>query len=135
MTRMTSDVESLQQLLQDGFAQFAIQALTMVVVTAVLFHYNAELALITLLLVVPAADWSRRCGSGTPPTAATTASATPSPAMFADLSESLNGVRVVTAHNRQDRNIVGAPRGGRRLPRRQRLHRPDQRDLRPRHRR
>jgi ATP-binding cassette subfamily B protein len=26
--------------------------------------------------------------------------------MFADLSESLNGIRVVTAHNRQDRNVV-----------------------------
>ena len=30
MTRMTSDVESLQNLLQDGFAQFLIQGLTMV---------------------------------------------------------------------------------------------------------
>ena len=34
MTRMTSDIEVLQQLLQDGLAQFAIQGLTMVLVTA-----------------------------------------------------------------------------------------------------
>jgi ATP-binding cassette subfamily B protein len=27
-------------------------------------------------------------------------------AMFSDLSESLYGVRVVTAHNRQERNVV-----------------------------
>jgi ATP-binding cassette subfamily B protein len=33
MTRMTSDIENLQQLLQDGLAQLAVQALTMVVIT------------------------------------------------------------------------------------------------------
>ena len=105
MTRMTSDVESLQSLLADGFAQFGIQALTMLVVTAVLFHYNAGLAIITLLLVVPplliASLWFRRAadhGYNRQRDAIAT--------MFADLSESLNGVRVVTAHNRQDRNIV-----------------------------
>ena len=48
MTRMTSDIEVLQQLLQDGLAQFAIQGLTMVFVTAVLFSYNWKLALITI---------------------------------------------------------------------------------------
>ncbi|GAA2499200.1 ABC transporter ATP-binding protein [Winogradskya humida] len=105
MTRMTSDVEALQSLIGDGFAQFGIQALTMVVVTAVLFHYNAELAIITLLLVVPPllllSLWFRRAadkGYERQRDAIAT--------MFADLSESLNGVRVVTAHNRQERNIV-----------------------------
>ncbi|MBU2666529.1 ABC transporter ATP-binding protein/permease [Actinoplanes bogorensis] len=105
MTRMTSDVESLQSLLQDGFAQFLIQGLTMVVVTAVLFHYNVELTLITLALVVPplaiASLWFRHAadrGYDRQRDAIAT--------MFADLSESLNGVRVVTAHNRQERNVV-----------------------------
>ena len=37
MTRMTSDIEALQQLLQDGLVQFVVQGLTMVVVTVVLF--------------------------------------------------------------------------------------------------
>lgn len=105
MTRMTSDVESLQNLLADGFAQFLIQGLTMVVVTAVLFGYDAELALITLLLVVPpllaASLWFRRAADRGYNRQRDTIAA-----MFADLSESLNGVRVVTAHNRQDRNIV-----------------------------
>ncbi|MBM2621517.1 ABC transporter ATP-binding protein [Actinoplanes sp. LDG1-06] len=105
MTRMTSDVESLQSLLQDGFAQFLIQGLTMVVVTGVLFHYNAYLAIITLALVVPpltiASLWFRHAadrGYNRQRDAIAT--------MFADLSESLNGVRVVTAHNRQERNVV-----------------------------
>ncbi|MEV4708609.1 ABC transporter ATP-binding protein [Actinoplanes sp. NPDC049316] len=105
MTRMTSDVEALQSLLADGFAQFGIQALTMVLVTAVLFHYNAELALITLLLIVPpltvASLWFRRAADRGYNRQRDTIAA-----MFADLSESLNGARVITAHNRQDRNIV-----------------------------
>ena len=56
MTRMTSDIENLQQLLQDGLAQLAVQALTMIVITIVLFTLNVKLTLITLALVVPAAD-------------------------------------------------------------------------------
>lgn len=105
MTRMTSDVEALQSLLADGFAQFGIQALTMVVVTAVLFGYHAELAVITLLLVVPplliASLWFRRAADRGYQRQRDAIAA-----MFADLSESLNGIRVVTAHNRQERNIV-----------------------------
>jgi ATP-binding cassette subfamily B protein len=105
MTRMTSDVEALQSLLQDGFAQFGIQALTMVFVTGVLFHYNAGLAVITLLLVVPpltvASLWFRAAADRGYNRQRDTIAA-----MFADLAESLNGVRVVTAHNRQERNVV-----------------------------
>ncbi|GAA0573938.1 ABC transporter ATP-binding protein [Paractinoplanes ferrugineus] len=105
MTRMTSDVEALQSLLQDGFAQFLIQGLTMVVVTAVLFHYNAELAILTLVLVVPpltaASLWFRYAADRGYNRQRDTIAA-----MFADLAESLNGTRVVTAHNRQERNVV-----------------------------
>jgi ATP-binding cassette subfamily B protein len=105
MTRMTSDVESLQSLLQDGFAQFLIQGLTMVVVTAILFHYNVALAILTLVIVVPpltaASLWFRYAADRGYNRQRDTIAA-----MFADLSESLNGVRVVTAHNRQERNVV-----------------------------
>ena len=54
MTRMTSDIENLQQLLQDGLASFAVQGLTMIVITIIMFTLDVRLALITLLLVVPA---------------------------------------------------------------------------------
>ncbi len=60
MSRMTSDIENLQQLLQDGLAQFAIQGLTMVVITVILFATNVALALITVVLIVPGPD--RRVG-------------------------------------------------------------------------
>ena len=53
MSRMTSDIENLQQLLQDGLAQFAIQGLTMVVITVFLFATNATLAAITVFAVLP----------------------------------------------------------------------------------
>ncbi|MBB5869020.1 ATP-binding cassette subfamily B protein [Allocatelliglobosispora scoriae] len=115
MTRMTSDVEALQQLFQEGLAQFAVQGLTMVVVTVVLFSYNVQLASITLFLVVPlllvASLWFRKASDVGYRRQRDTIGA-----MFSDLSENLYGVRVITAHNRQERNtaahraVVGAYR-------------------------
>ena len=105
MTRMTSDIEILQQLLQDGIAQFAVQGLTTLVVAVVLFTYNAKLAALTLFVVVPVLAvfslWFRnasargyrrvRRGIGR---------------VLSDLSEGLHGVRVVAAHNRQRHNVI-----------------------------
>jgi ATP-binding cassette subfamily B protein len=105
MTRMTSDIENLQQLTQDGLVQFAVQGLTMLVVTAILFLYNVQLAVITIFMVVPPllglSLWFRaasdrgfmRVRDGIA-------------GVLSDLSESLSGVRVVSSHNRQPRNIV-----------------------------
>jgi ATP-binding cassette subfamily B protein len=105
MTRMTSDIENMQQMLQDGLAQFAIQGLTMVVITVILFTMNVTLAWITLLIVVPPLTimslWFRRASQRGYERVRDGISR-----VLADLSESLHGVRVVTAHNRQVRNIV-----------------------------
>ena len=49
MSRMTSDIENLQQLIQDGISQFALQGLTMIVITVILFLTNVELAAWTVL--------------------------------------------------------------------------------------
>ncbi|MGH9056272.1 MAG: ABC transporter ATP-binding protein, partial [Acidimicrobiales bacterium] len=105
MTRMTSDIENLQQLLQDGLWQFAVQGLTMAVITIVLFTMDVRLAIITVLLVVPILTvvslWFRRAsehGYGKVRDGIAN--------VLADLSESLHGVRVVTAHNRQAHNVV-----------------------------
>jgi len=104
MSRMTSDIENLQQLLQDGLAQFAIQGLTMVVITGFLFWTNAELAAITVVGVLPIlivmSIWFRRASErGYDKVRDGIA------LVLADLSESLQGVRIVTAHNRQRYNI------------------------------
>jgi ATP-binding cassette subfamily B protein len=105
MSRMTSDIENLQQLLQDGLSQLAIQGLTMVVITVVLFATNVRLAAITVLLVVPAlvaaSLWFKRSSErGYERVRDGIAN------VLTDLSESLHGVRIVTAHNRQRQNVV-----------------------------
>ncbi len=105
MTRMTSDIENLQQLLQDGLAQFATQGLTMIVITVAMFILDVRLALITVVLVVPlltvASLWFRRSSErGYDRVRDGIAN------VMADLSESLHGIRIVTAHNRQRHNVL-----------------------------
>jgi ATP-binding cassette, subfamily B, bacterial len=105
MSRMTSDIENLQQLLQDGLSQLAIQALTMVVITIILFTTDVRLAAITVLLIIPAlvaaSLWFRRASErGYDRVRDGIAN------VLADLSESLHGVRIVTAHNRQRHNVI-----------------------------
>lgn len=105
MTRMTADIEAVQQLLQEGLAQFVLQALTMAAIGTVLFVYDVELALITLLLVVPplsVLSWWFRSASNVGYRRVRDAVA----AVIADLAESLQGVRVVQAHNRARRNTI-----------------------------
>jgi ATP-binding cassette subfamily B protein len=105
MTRMTSDIENLQQLLQDGLSQFAIQGLTMVVITIILFATNVRLAFITVVMVVPILTvmslWFRTASErGYDRVRDGIAN------VMADLSESLHGIRIVTAFNRQRHNVV-----------------------------
>jgi ATP-binding cassette subfamily B protein len=105
MTRMTSDIENLQQLLQDGLAQLVVQALTMIVITALLFTLNVKLTLITLVLVVPLLTLSSlwfRAASATSYDRVRDGIA----GVLGDLSESLHGVRTVAAYNRFSWNIV-----------------------------
>ncbi len=105
MTRMTSDIENLQQLLQDGLSQFAIQGLTMVVITVILFTTNARLAFITVVMVVPVlvgmSLWFRSASErGYDRVRDGIAN------VMTDLSESLHGIRIVTAFNRQRHNVL-----------------------------
>jgi ATP-binding cassette subfamily B protein len=105
MSRMTSDIENLQQLLQDGLAQFAIQGLTMVVIAVFLFTTNVRLAWITIVVVLPPlvamSIWFKRASErGYDKVRDGIA------LVLADLSESLQGVRIVTAHNRQKYNVL-----------------------------
>ena len=105
MTRMTSDIENLQQLLQDGLAQLAVQGLTMIVIMVILFTTNALLALYSILMVLPilivSSIWFQRAserGYGKVRDGISS--------VLADLAESLHGIRVVTAYNRQAANVV-----------------------------
>ncbi len=105
MTRMTSDIENLQQLLQDGLSQFALQALTMVTITIILFLLNPVLAAITVGLIVPPLallSWWFHHASERGYDRVRDGIA----AVLSDLSESLQGVRVVAFYNRQARNVT-----------------------------
>jgi len=115
MSRMTSDIESLTQLFHEGLIQMVVQGLTLIFVVAALFYYNVQLALITLLLVVPfmvvMTIWFRGASDrGYEVVRDRIAD------VLAHLQESLSGVRIVAAHNRarqnnaEHRNIAGSYR-------------------------
>jgi ATP-binding cassette subfamily B protein len=105
LTRMTSDIEALQLLLQDGLAQFAVQGLSMVIVAGVLFTYDVRLAIIALLLIVPAllglSAWFRRASDRGYARVRDGIAG-----VLSHLAESLQGVRVVTGFNRQKTNVL-----------------------------
>jgi ATP-binding cassette subfamily B protein len=109
MTRMTSDLEALTQLFQEGIVQMAVQVLTMVFVTVVLVALNAKLAMITLFVVVPSmlamTLWFRQASDRAFDEVRDRIAD-----VLANLQESLSGVRIVAATNRQRRNI-GVHRG------------------------
>jgi len=105
MTRMTSDLDNLAQLLQEGLVQLFVQGLTMVFVTGVLIALDPALAAVTLLVVVPAMVaatlWYRASSDATFDVVRDRIAD-----VMAHLQESLSGVRIVTAHNRQRRNVA-----------------------------
>jgi ATP-binding cassette subfamily B protein len=105
MTRMTSDVENLQQSLQEGIVQLLVQGLTLVVLTVQLFFFSRRLAEITLVIVVPCmlamTVWFQRASNRGYLRVRDKLSD-----VLADLSESLAGIRLVTAHNRARQNTV-----------------------------
>jgi len=105
MSRMTSDIESLTQLFQEGLVNLAVQALTLVVVTAILLTLNPALAGITLLVVVPVmlglTLWFRAASDR-----GYTLVRDRIADVLADLQESLSGIRVLVAHNRRRHNVA-----------------------------
>jgi ATP-binding cassette subfamily B protein len=105
MTRMTSDLDNLTQLLQEGLVQLFVQGLTMVFVTGVLITLHPGLAAVTLLVVVPcmlgATLWYRTASDSAFDEVRDRIAD-----VMAHLQESLSGVRIVTAHNRQRRNTA-----------------------------
>ncbi|MBW3650151.1 MAG: ABC transporter ATP-binding protein/permease [Actinobacteria bacterium] len=116
MTRMTSDIDALTELLQDGIINLFVQVLTLVYVLVVLFSMSPRLALIVALVIVPAMTvltlWFRSSSERSYNLVRERVAD-----VMAHLQESLSGIRIVTAYNRQSynevehRNIVGDHRG------------------------
>jgi ATP-binding cassette subfamily B protein len=105
MTRMTTDIEALQQLLQTGLVNAIVSLATCVGVLAFLVVLSPPLALAAASVLPPLAlaTWWYRRRSGALYATARDRIAT----VNANFQESLSGVRVAQAYIREDRNIAG----------------------------
>jgi ATP-binding cassette, subfamily B, bacterial len=105
MTRMTSDIDSLTALFQEGLVNMFVQFLTLAIVTVVLFLVSPTLAAILFLGVVPVmlamTLWFRKASD-----VAFLAVRDRIADVMSDLQENLGGIRIVTATNRAKRNVV-----------------------------
>ncbi len=103
LTRMTSDIEALTVLFQEGLVNFVVQGMTLVVITAYLVALNPTLAMVSLLVVLPVnvllTLWFRRTSQrGYLRVRDCIAN------LLADLAESLAGIRLIAAFNRRRHN-------------------------------
>jgi ATP-binding cassette subfamily B protein len=105
ITRMTSDIEALAVLFQEGIVNLLVQIFTLLVITGALFYYDPFLALITLAVAVPptlaTSLWFRSVSSRSYLLVRDRIAA-----LLSDLQESLAGIRVIAAHNRRAVNIA-----------------------------
>jgi ATP-binding cassette subfamily B protein len=105
MTRMTSDIEALQQLFSDGIVNLAVQGITLIFVVGVLLSMNVALALVVLFAIIPIMTvmtlWFRSASD-----TAFLRVRDRIADVLADLSETLSGIRVLTMHNRQHHNSI-----------------------------
>lgn len=105
LTRMTSDIEALAALFQQGLVRLAVQGLSIIMIGIYLFLLNPKLAVITILIVIPVMStltiWFRIVSDrGYLVVRDRIAD------LLADLSESLAGIRIIAAHNRRHHNVI-----------------------------
>jgi len=105
LTRMTSDIEALSVLFQDGIVNLLVQGLTLIVITTVMFTYDPLLAVITLGVAVPptvaVSLWFRGASASAYNRVRDRISE-----LLTHLQESLAGIRVIVAHNRRPINVA-----------------------------
>jgi ATP-binding cassette subfamily B protein len=102
MTRMTTDIDALSQLLQNGLVNALVNLVTFIGVGVVLTIMNPQLALVTALIIPPlavATVWFRSAS-----TKAYESAREHIAAVNANLQEGLSGVRVSQAFVREERN-------------------------------
>lgn len=113
LSNMTSDVEYVALLVNEGFINIVIQALTVVIVTVVLFSYSPLLATILLVAVLPPL-WLLTTWFKSESERGYSAVRDRLAGVLADLSENVAGIRVVRAFNRHATNnaVHGSLVGG-----------------------
>ena len=105
MTRMTSDIEALTTLLQEGLVSFVVQGMTLIVITTYLLVLHPGLAIVCLLTVIPInvilTLWFRRVSHvGYLRVRDRIAD------VLSNLAESLAGIRIITAFGRRDHDVA-----------------------------
>jgi ATP-binding cassette subfamily B protein len=104
MTRMTTDVDALSQLLQNGLINAVVSILSFFGVSIILLVMNSRLTLIAMAVIVPplvvATVWFRQASDRAYERARERIAV-----VNANLQESLSGVRVSQAYVREDRNM------------------------------
>jgi ATP-binding cassette subfamily B protein len=104
MTRMTSDIDGLQQLFEEGLVQFLVQGLVLVILTGQMIAFSPRLAVIAIVGVVPVMSgiswWFRRTSDRGYLVVRDRVAE-----VLTHLTESIAGARLVVASNRQPRNI------------------------------
>ncbi len=100
MSRMTSDIEYLTILFQEGLVNFAVQGLTFLIIVAALFYLNPLLAGIAVVASIPItlllSLWFRNVSNRSYDKVRNRIAN-----VLSHLSESLSGIRIIKAHNRQ----------------------------------
>ena len=104
LTRMTSDVENLTALFQEGLVQMAVQGMTVVAIAGIMLATDIRLAAIILCLIVPVLVLSTIRYRSASTTAYNDVRDRISNVLD-DLTETLSGIRTVTAHDRSAENI------------------------------
>jgi ATP-binding cassette subfamily B protein len=102
MTRMTTDIDALSQLLQNGLVNALVNIVTFIGVGILLIFMNPKLALVTATILPPlviATIWFRHASSKAYEQARERIAA-----VNANLQEGLSGVRVSQAFVREDKN-------------------------------
>ncbi len=104
-TRLTSDVDNLTALFQEGLVQMAVQGLTVVVIASLLLLLDLRMGLVVLFAVVPAlvatSIWYRHSSSRGYDLVRDRIAG-----VMADLQENLAGVRTVASFHRGRHNTA-----------------------------
>ena len=105
LTRMTSDIEALSNLLQTGLVNLVAQLLALFFILILLFSFNLQLTLILLVVSAPVMFgftlwFSRTSERGYEVVRNRIAD------VLADLQESLSGMRLVISFNRMKHNVI-----------------------------
>ena len=105
MARMTSDIEALSNLLQNGLVNLVAQTLSLLFIIGILLSFNVKLTLILLVIAAPVmlvmTIWFKTVSAKGYANVRNRIAD-----VLADLQESLSGMRLVISFNRMKHNII-----------------------------